>query len=202
MNKFSLVNARKILSLSICSVGAILMLTPLAKAQEYSDCYMINGSGEVVDLSSMCNASSQQRSENVNNRTTTNSPNPNRYGIVYPQYIQLPSYVNPGNSYIVSDYSSLGINEGVVLNIDYPYYRYQQTSYYPYYGYHRVYYPRRRYRRVYSRYPRRRYRRVYSRYPRRRYRRVYSRYPRSRTGYSGYFRHGYSRGYYRYRKYH
>ncbi len=186
MNKFSLVNARNILSLSICSVGAILMLTPLAKAQEYSDCYMINSSGEVVDLSSMCDTSSQQRDENVNNRTTTNSPNPNRYAIVYPQYI------HPGNSYIVSDYSSLGINEGVVLNIDYPYYRYQQTSYYPYYGYHRVY----------SRYPRRRYRRVYSRYPRRRYRRVYSRYPRSRPGYSGYLRRGYSRGYYRYRKYH
>ncbi|MGK7874085.1 MAG: hypothetical protein AB4426_12455 [Xenococcaceae cyanobacterium] len=54
MNKFKQIKATTLATVGSLSVGAVCLLTPSAMAQKYSDCFMINESGQVVELSSIC----------------------------------------------------------------------------------------------------------------------------------------------------
>lgn len=55
-------------SVGLLSVGALMRLTPSAMAQINAECFMLNSSGEVVDLSSICTETT------VNEPTNPESP--------------------------------------------------------------------------------------------------------------------------------
>ena len=149
MNKFKLklVDINKALVLAITSLGAIVSFNTSAKAQDNSGCYMINPSGEFVDLSSLCHRSSQRPSQNQNragaNGGGVTNPQRSYYTqstTVVPQYVPVFTEVEP---IIYSRY----------------YYPYRSTrGFYRYYPkYRTAYRPYRRYRsrvrpRTYRRY--------------------------------------------------
>ena len=171
MKKFKLVDINRVLAVAIASLGAIATLNSPAKAQENSDCYMINASGEFVDLSSICNRAPQRPSQDQNRSggasggTTTS---PSRYytesTTVVPRDVPVPTDVNPKSYSRYSEFSS------TIFQFYYPYHGYH--GFYPHYPrYRRSYRPYRRYRRVRPHTYRQQYRRARPRTYRRRYRR-------------------------------
>ena len=73
INKSSLVKAAAAINVVLVSIAAVsAAITSPVKAQETPSCYIVDRSGLVTDLSSICNASRNITRENANEPTNTN----------------------------------------------------------------------------------------------------------------------------------
>ena len=97
MNRFNPVKSTALAVICLLSVGAIATFKSEAKAQDSQGCFMINESGQLTDLSSICGYSSprpkrpegeEPAASSVRSYRSTTPPSTNSSSLESEQYIQ------------------------------------------------------------------------------------------------------------------
>ena len=99
-----------LLKIFLTSLGSLATLVPIAIAQERPECYIIDDSGQLTDLSNICNVS-QKRSPQIA-PSTNESPNTVNNNTNVINFTPLDTRLLDNNLYILGE-NSLSIRSGV-----------------------------------------------------------------------------------------